>query len=1046
MFYDGSRAGPPGLVYLVATSHLDTQWRWTVRDTIRDFLPRTVVDNLALAERIPGFVLSFEGAFRYQLLAEYHPRLWERVRTAVTDGRWRVAGAMLDAPDVNIPSPESLIRHVLYGRRFFERELGVSGVDVFLPDCFGFGAALPSIAAHCGLAGLSTSKLIKWMPPAPIPFDLGRWRGPDGSEIVAALHPEGYGEGVSEDLSRAPRLARRLAARGEASGVWAALLYAGIGDRGGALDDDSAAWLERSLAGEGPVAIHLGGSDDLFRDLAPEETARLPAHEGDLLLPTHGTGCLTSQAVMKRWNRKNEQLADAAERAAVAAERLTGLPYPAERLRQAWTLFLWHQMHDDLTGTSIPEAYRISWNDEAVAANLLAGVLADSVAALARAHDTRVEGVPLVVFNPLAGERCDPVEAVVRFVGEAPAAVRVFDGEGVEVPSQVAGRDGAELSIVFSAPLPPVGLAVFDVRADTAGCELDTGLAVTADGLESPRYRATIDAAGDLGRLFDRRHRRELLAAPAALHLLPDRSRRWPAWEILYDDLRAAPRRSGGGATLAAVERGPARVAVEVRRPVAGSTVVQRYRLAAGDAGHRLEVDTRIDWRTRGRLLKAAFPTPFARARATFDLGLGVAGRGVARRESYEVPAQQWADLSDAATGEGLSVLSDHKCGWDRPVEETLRLTLARSPRVVRKFRHQGVQDLGPHRCLYALVGHGAGGWREETVEQAARLNQPPRVFQTAGSAGPLGRRFSLLRVDPPAAAVRAVKRAEEGVGMVVRLQETRGLPQPEVEVALHGGVRQVVETDGGERAVEGGGAEVGEEGGVRLALGPFQPRTLLIEPRRGEPVATPAVSHPLALPFDRPAASFHDAPARVDFDGRGRSLPGELLPERISCGEIEFRLAAFRRQRRQCVACAGQTLEIEAAGAGEIALLLASVDGDRPAALDTGAGVLPFVAPDWAAPLGQWVGRRLIWGIPVGRTRPPFLRRHRVAWLGTHRHAPGPRDEPYRFCYLFCCRLPLPPGVSRLALPRDPAIRLFAATALTGSAPATRPAAPLFD
>jgi len=186
-------------LYVVATVHLDTQWRWTVRDTIRDFLPATMRENFALFERYPFFVLSFEGAFRYMLMKEYYPQDFERLKAFVASGRWRVAGSMLDAADVNVVSPESLIRHILYATRFFEREFGRTSCDLFLPDCFGFGWALPSIGAHCGLAGFSSSKFGKWVAPGEIPFDIGVWRGPDGAEILAVLRPEGYGEGLRED-------------------------------------------------------------------------------------------------------------------------------------------------------------------------------------------------------------------------------------------------------------------------------------------------------------------------------------------------------------------------------------------------------------------------------------------------------------------------------------------------------------------------------------------------------------------------------------------------------------------------------------------------------------------------------------------------------------------------------------------------------------------------------------------------------------------------------------------------------------------------------
>src|SRR6266480_330953 len=178
--------------------------------------------------------------------------------------------------------------------------------------------------------------------------------------------------------------------------------YFGTGDIGGAPDEESVEWLEKSIANKaGSVEVRNTSSDQLARDLTTEQKAALPEYEGELTMNTHGVGCYTSQAAMKRFNRDNELLAQAAEQTAVAAELLTGVSYPRERLREAWIRMLWHQFHDDLTGTSIPQAYQFSWNDELVSANQFASVLTSSTSAVASRLDTRGAGTPLVVYNPL---------------------------------------------------------------------------------------------------------------------------------------------------------------------------------------------------------------------------------------------------------------------------------------------------------------------------------------------------------------------------------------------------------------------------------------------------------------------------------------------------------------------------------------------------------------------------------------------------------------------------------------------------------------------
>src|SRR5215471_1288995 len=353
--------GRKPILYLVATAHLDTQWNWTVQDTIRQFIPNTFHTNFKFIDQYPHYVFNYEGAIHYMWFKEYHPDEWATLQKHVASGRWRLAGSWINAVDTNMPSPESLMRQALYGKRFYRQEFGKVSNDVYLPDCFGFGFALPSIATHCGLSQFATQKLT-WGSSYGIPFPLGRWKGSDGNSVVAALNPGDYVTKIRSDISVDPKWAtERITSVGDRQ---IGFRYFGTGDIGGAPDEESVDWLEKSIRNKAGIAeIRNTSSDQLTRDLTPQEKAALPEYDGELTMKTHGVGCYTSQAAMKRFNRENELLADTAERAAVTAELFAGLAYPGERLRSAWTRFLWHQFHDDLTGTSIPQAYELSWND-----------------------------------------------------------------------------------------------------------------------------------------------------------------------------------------------------------------------------------------------------------------------------------------------------------------------------------------------------------------------------------------------------------------------------------------------------------------------------------------------------------------------------------------------------------------------------------------------------------------------------------------------------------------------------------------------------------
>jgi alpha-mannosidase len=302
-------------LYVIATSHLDSQWNWTVQDTIREFVPNTFFENFKRFQKYPDYTFNYEGAIHYMWFKEYHPEAWPMVQKYVADGRWKLAGSWINAVDVNVPSPESLMRQALYGKRFFRQEFGQVSRDVYLPDCFGFGFALPSVATHSGLSQFSTQKLT-WGSSYGIPFPLGRWKGSDGNTVIAALNPGDYVTRIRSDISMDPKwAAERLTSTG--NGRQVGFRFFGTGDIGGAPDEESIDWLEKSIRNKAAdVEVRNTSSDQLTRDLTPEEKAALPEYEGELTMKTHGVGCYTSQAAMKRFNRENELLAQAAEQAA----------------------------------------------------------------------------------------------------------------------------------------------------------------------------------------------------------------------------------------------------------------------------------------------------------------------------------------------------------------------------------------------------------------------------------------------------------------------------------------------------------------------------------------------------------------------------------------------------------------------------------------------------------------------------------------------------------------------------------------------------------
>ncbi len=428
-------------------------------------------------------------------------------------------------------------------------------------------------------------------------------------------------------------------------------------------------FVNKALANPDPaLTIKDVAPDQLARDLTPAERAALPVYDDELILKTHGTGCYTSQAAMKRFNRTNELLADAAEKSGVAAEVLTGEAYPSDRLREAWIRFIWHQFHDDLTGTCIPQAYHFSWNDERASMNQCAGVLTSSTSAVSSLLDTTGAGVPLVVYNPVSMERNEPIEATVKMPAAANVKV-VDDSTGEAVPAQVLGSGPDGVHVLFLGAVPSLGFKVFTVSPSTA-TEADSSLKATASSLENNRLSVRIDQNGDIASIYDKEAKHELLHAPIMLELRDNPSPDWPAWEVLYDTVNGPAREFVSNPTVRVIERGPVRVALEITRHAAGSTFVEHVRLAEG--GDRVDVENLVDWRSPNSELKASFPFAASNPKATYDLGLGTIERTNNEPDKYEVPAQKWAGIDDVSGTFGVGVINDSKYGWDEPADDTL--------------------------------------------------------------------------------------------------------------------------------------------------------------------------------------------------------------------------------------------------------------------------------------------------------------------------------------------------------------------------------------
>jgi alpha-mannosidase len=761
--YSGDERGLRPTTVAVGHAHIDLAWLWPVSQTRRKGA-RTFATALRLMERYPWYHFTVSQPALYEFIREDEPELYAQILDRVKEGRWEPTGGSWTEMDCNITGGESLVRQFLYGKRYFRDVLGVDPKILWLPDVFGYSAAIPQVLKGCDVDYFMTTK-ISWNEYNRLPYDTFRWRGIDGTEVLTHMVtvPDDP-EAVATTRRSAYTYNAKMSAA-DIAGNWTQyrqkaindeLLYLyGYGDGGGGPTAEMEEASARLQDLPGFPTVEQGPAEAFFARLHDRvwNDPDLPTWVGELYLEYH-RGTYTTQAWIKRANRKAEILLRDAELWSAARVALLGDALSAEHrttLDEAWRCLLFNQFHDILPGSSIKEVYADARND-------FGGIAERGETVRADALQNLVDALPavepsIVLFNAAPFERDGSVEVVLP--------------DGIEPPAgaQPVGRSDDGQCVLVRAGAPALGYTVSPLSA-----EAPTGdLSISKTVLENRFVRLELDDDASIRSLLDKRTGREVIAPSEVgnrFMTFEDRPLTWNAWDIQID-YADKPYPVSGYQSWEVVENGPLRGAVEIVRRVGKSTITQRIVLHADSP--RIDFPTHVDWHERQTLLKVAFPVTVNSTRATFDIQWGNVERPTHWNTSwdwarFETCAHKWVDLSEGDYG--VSLLNDCKYGHDVK-GNTLRLTLLRGP-----IDPDPTADEGEHTFTYALLPH-AGDWRTETIRQAYLLNMPPvAAVIPAPQDGPLPARLSLVSVDRRGVVIETVKPAEDGDGIIVRLYE----------------------------------------------------------------------------------------------------------------------------------------------------------------------------------------------------------------------------------------------------------------------------------
>jgi alpha-mannosidase len=794
-------------VKAVGNSHIDMAWLWPETETV-EVVRNTFRTALDLMREYPDFKFTASTAQAYVWMEEKYPAIFQEIEQRVKEGRWEIVGGMWVEPDLNMPDGESLVRQILYGKRYFKQKFNVDVNIGWNPDSFGYNAQLPQIYKRAGIDYFVTQKLLWAHEFTTFPYRLFWWQAPDGSRMMTYFPSTYSGEidavTMAKDSSLyGPMMWKYNGGTDSAPNGALQMMYLyGVGDHGGGptrVDLDTALrWQKSDIV---YPKLEFSTAASFVNNLTNNESElNLPVWNGELYFQYH-RGVQTTQSETKRGNRKAEvALLDTEKLASIGT--LFGEPYPQTGLDAAWKKVLFNQFHDILPGSGIG----INYVDAARKYAEVQRFSGDATRAVMNDLAARVQsgGTSVLVFNPLSWTRTGEIEVEAQFTNlPSPLGMIVVAPDKTPLMSEVLSSDPATGRVkvrVLVNDVPANGYKLIQLRPASPKLMVATPemlakavhwerplLHATVTSMENDFIKLEVDpATGCITSLYDKRSKTEALApavpgvgAPTnlpdgkpcgnLLQAFVDKPRQWDAWNVDADfiehhtDLLKADE-------VKLIENTPLRAVIRVKHTWQSSTFIQNITLNAGSP--RVDVHMQADWHEHHILLKVAFPLSARNDKATFEIPYGTVERPTTRntpaeKAQFEVPALRWADLSDAT--HGFSLLNDSKYGYDAK-DNVLRLSLLRGPTYPDTNADQGHHDF-----TYSLYPH-AGTWKEAlTVRQGYEVNYPLMAVTTTAHQGTLPSEQSFFSTQEDNVVITAIKKDADDNSLIVRFYEWSG-------------------------------------------------------------------------------------------------------------------------------------------------------------------------------------------------------------------------------------------------------------------------------
>lgn len=722
----------------VGHTHIDVAWMWRLEQT-RAKAVRSFSTELALLDEYPEHCFSSSQPQLYQFVKEDCPEVYEKIRERVKEGRWEVEGAMWLEADCNLSSGESLIRQILHGKRFMKEEFGVDSKVLWLPDVFGYSAALPQILKKTGVESFVTSK-IHWSETNHFPYDTFLWKGIDGTEVFTQFITCGTGASPLGDPNMYSTYVGQILPLSQAKG-WEIyqqkhinneiLVSFGIGDGGGGVTREMLEMNRRMCHGipgvpKTRITTIKDALDRIKRKVAGK---KIPKWFGELYLEFH-RGTYTSMAKNKKYNRRSEFLMQSLEAVSLTDKLLNNGNYSKKQLYKDWTTILLNQFHDIIPGSSIREVY----------------------------EDSEIQYLEILERNGRAFlETVNKLAAAVSKKG-----IFVYNPTGIlrDGIIQISGKK------YYVDQVPAFGWKVIEENSQTADSAKE--LSVSKMHMENRFYTIEFDRTGAMTSVFDKLRQREVLSGRGnVLEAYDDHPRDYDNWELR--NYHTEKMWEIDDVSEITTEKDEVSVTLKIKRRFLKSVIIQKITIYRDMPN--IDFDTEAEWQDHHIFVKAAFPVDVLSDKASYEIQYGAVERPTHKNTTwdaakFEVCAHKWADYSEP--GYGVALLNDCKYGHDIH-DGVMRLSLIKCGTYPNP-----IADEGYHHFRYSLLPH-AEGWREAGIVNAAYAFNCPLLAAATEGKGMLPWQYSLVSVQDSGILITVAKEACDSEAMIIRAYESQG-------------------------------------------------------------------------------------------------------------------------------------------------------------------------------------------------------------------------------------------------------------------------------